>query len=97
MSYAYYLKDHKRCEVPDCWRMADHCHHIKSRGAGGTDKESNLIALCAQHHTECHTIGRKRFPAKYGMEKRWERAFTLEGNDGKNPESGTDPKPVDRV
>lgn len=30
-------------------------HHIKTRGAGGTDDLDNLICLCHRHHMEVHS------------------------------------------
>jgi hypothetical protein len=49
-------------------------HHIYSRGAGGCDCYWNIIYLCRQHHTECHTLGMARFPDKYNLELVWEVA-----------------------
>lgn len=43
-----------------------HCHHIKTRGAGGKD-ESNLLPLCAKHHYELHKIGKDTFAKKYNL------------------------------
>lgn len=40
-------------------------HHLISRGAGGNDEPSNLLALCALHHKEVHAIGRETFLRKY--------------------------------
>lgn len=42
-------------------------HHIRTRGAGGSDKEGNLLALCDTHHTEVGTIGILTFAKKYGQ------------------------------
>lgn len=42
-------------------------HHVKSRGAGGTDEMENLIPLCRRHHVEIHQIGRKTFVKKYSL------------------------------
>jgi hypothetical protein len=39
--------------------------HIKSKGAGGTWDEDNIIHLCRQHHQEQHQIGWPRFVEKY--------------------------------
>lgn len=52
--------------------------HIKTRGAGGEDIESNILPLCRRHHTQRHTIGWFRFcglfPKVYRelMAKGWE-------------------------
>lgn len=44
-------------------------HHVKSIGAGGQD-EGNEIPLCVQHHTEIHTLGRKTFAKRNGLDLR---------------------------
>lgn len=41
--------------------------HVKSRGAGGPDF-GNVVSLCLAHHYEEHTIGRKSFEARYGLD-----------------------------
>ena len=42
-----------------CGRVpVDRCH-IKSRGAGGSDEDDNLISLCREHHSFQHKIGFK--------------------------------------
>lgn len=41
-------------------------HHYRTRGAGGGDELTNLMALCHPHHVEIHTIGRRTFWGKYG-------------------------------
>ena len=38
--------------VYDSWDFD--VHHIRSRGAGGTDDVGNLICLCRRHHIEVH-------------------------------------------
>ena len=38
------------CQVPGCSRAAVHAHHVLYRSRGGTDEESNMVALCAAHH-----------------------------------------------
>ena len=40
--------------------VTDPCH-IRSRGAGGDDTDSNLIALCRACHSEQHTLGWRKF------------------------------------
>lgn len=47
-------------------------HHIKTRGSGGSDDESNIMILCRTHHVEFHSIGRNSFIKKYLLEK-WMR------------------------
>ncbi len=43
-------------------------HHVRSRGAGGTDKD--CVPLCREHHQEVHRIGRDTFDAKHGISLR---------------------------
>ncbi len=38
------------CQAPGCSRAAAHAHHIVYRSRGGSDRESNLLSLCAGHH-----------------------------------------------
>ena len=42
-------------------------HHVKTRGAGGADRD-NLLALCGRHHSEWHTIGRRSFERRWGLD-----------------------------
>lgn len=42
----------------------DRCH-IKSRGAGGTWAETNILLLCRGHHIESHQIGWAKFIRKF--------------------------------
>ena len=68
--YEKYWLTHPFCEV--CMGIQGHVqpsrppHHIVTRGAGGSDNAWNLIALCAEHDKEVHTIGRETFMSKYG-------------------------------
>lgn len=50
-----------------CLLCADRAenHHIKTRGAGGTDDDWNLAPLCRRHHVEVHQIGLQSFASKY--------------------------------
>ena len=63
-----------RCDI--CSQPAV-IHHIFTRGAYGkrAENDSNMIPLCITHHTEVHTIGRKTFAEKYGLEDRFEGAW----------------------
>jgi 5-methylcytosine-specific restriction endonuclease McrA len=46
-------RDGWRCQ--SCGRMSDlHVHHIESRGRLGSDREENLITLCAFCHRMLH-------------------------------------------
>lgn len=47
-----------------CRQPSDPCH-IQSRGAGGDDVESNLIALCRYHHAMQHQFGWAKFMQLY--------------------------------
>ena len=40
-------------------------HHIKTKGSGGHDVESNLMPLCVSHHDEVHKKGLNYFADKY--------------------------------
>ncbi len=44
--------DSKICEYLGCLEPAAEVHHIKTRGAGGSDIRPNLIHLCVQHHKQ---------------------------------------------
>ena len=54
----------KPCSV--CFRVGpSDPHHIRTRGAGGSDTFDNLLPLCREHHVETHKIGRATFLEKY--------------------------------
>lgn len=59
MSIATYRENHYACEAKLCGRPADHIHHIRTRGAGGSDEDENLLALCWRCHDELHKLGWK--------------------------------------
>ena len=42
-------------------------HHVRSVGAGGTDR-GNLVPLCLKCHNECETGGRDSFEAKHNVD-----------------------------
>lgn len=46
-----YLLTHRVCEEPWCGRPARHVDHVLSKRDGGTDHPSNLMGLCASHHS----------------------------------------------
>ncbi len=46
-----YLTKHPWCERKDCHKGATDVDHIVSRSKGGTDDDSNLMALCHSHHS----------------------------------------------
>ena len=43
-------------------------HHLKTRGSGGDDSQTNVMPLCRLHHTELHKIGLSSFVEKYGLQ-----------------------------
>jgi len=76
-SYRDYWIAHQLCEI--CDYFADPPHHIRTRGAGGSDEASNLLSLCTAHHREAHTIGMLTFGEKYlDMREKIYRALELE-------------------
>lgn len=61
--YTDFWIHHAFCEI--CYNYSSAPHHIRTRGAGGTDEPGNLLALCTTHHTEAHTMGIQSFANKY--------------------------------
>lgn len=53
----------KPCLV--CERTPSDPDHIRTRGAGGHDEESNIWPLCRIHHVERHAIGLALFCKRY--------------------------------
>lgn len=41
--------------------------HVQTRGSGGDDKLSNLMALCRPHHSEKGQMGVRSFVTKYKL------------------------------
>lgn len=68
-------KTKKTCTLCNKWAEP---HHIKTRGSGGGDEESNILYLCRLHHIEAHKIGQVKFIEKYVklnqvyLEKGWQ-------------------------
>lgn len=60
MSIKTYRETHPSCEA-NCGRVATDIHHIRTRGAGGDDDDSNLLALCWEDHRRIHSLGVKTF------------------------------------
>ena len=56
------------CEV--CGDIAER-HHIKTRGAGGTDEPENILEACRAHHIEVHKLGLTTFAEKYPKVKKY--------------------------
>jgi len=61
--YEAYWIQNPFCEI--CGNYSAAPHHIRTRGAGGTDESGNLLALCTTHHTEAHAMGIQSFANKY--------------------------------
>ncbi len=59
---AYWLRNW-HCAI--CGNISAAPHHIVTRGAGGTDDERNLLALCTTHRTAIHQLGVQTFANKY--------------------------------
>ena len=62
-----WIREHGRCVV--CRSRNVDPHHVRSRGAGGGDRE-NIVPLCRLHHDEVGRLGRPSFEAKYRVELR---------------------------
>lgn len=63
----------KSCEV--CGKGPCDPAHFKTRGAGGNDVASNLIALCRVHHSIQHQQGIRSFWKEHGARIQAYRAF----------------------
>jgi hypothetical protein len=64
----------KPCIV--CGKVPSDPDHLRTRGAGGGDEESNIIPLCRHpHHIERHTIGLKSFVKKYNLPISWDTGW----------------------
>ena len=67
-NYLYLCLLHKRCAI--CGKQNAHIHHVDAVGSGRNRNEVDhtqlrLIALCAEHHQETHTIGWETFNKKH--------------------------------
>lgn len=58
-----FRRSNPTCILTSCGQRAE-AHHVKQRGAGGSDDERNLLNLCPTHHTEWHH-GRRTFVVRY--------------------------------
>lgn len=54
------------CSVPGCTRRPAEPHHVRTRGAGGSD--SDCVPLCHEHHMELHGKGRHTFETKHAVD-----------------------------
>lgn len=61
------LKEMQDSPCAVCGQSPSDPHHIRSKGAWGSDTKDNLIPLCRIHHTEIHAIGKKTFATKYKL------------------------------
>ena len=69
-NYTYQCLIHKKCAV--CGKRAD-LHHIDAVGMGNNRNEvqhlgREVISLCREHHTLCHSIGQKDFMERYHLD-----------------------------
>ena len=70
-NYLYLCLRHRKCAV--CGKKNAHIHHVDAVGSGRNRNEVDhtklrLIALCAEHHQETHTIGWQTFNVKYKVD-----------------------------
>ena len=70
-NYLYLCLRHRKCAV--CGKKNAHIHHVDAVGGGRSRNEVDhtklrLIALCAEHHQETHTIGWQTFSVKYKVD-----------------------------
>lgn len=54
------------CSVSGCRINTINSHHLKTRGAGGSDY--TCVPLCWKHHAEIHQLGRSKFEEKYSID-----------------------------
>lgn len=68
------------CVIKGCNLARDfQGHHIKPRGAGGSDGSWNRLGVCRVHHQEIEAIGNHAFAEKYPEIKPFlERAEEME-------------------
>jgi hypothetical protein len=65
-------KSDKSCVVCSESRDGFVClHHVKTRGAGGTDETHNMMPLCAWCHTTIHKIGLVAMAKKHASVHNW--------------------------
>lgn len=70
-NYLYLCLKFRKCAV--CGKKHAHIHHVDAVGSGRNRNEVEhtklrLIALCAEHHQETHTIGWQTFNSKYKVD-----------------------------
>jgi len=52
-------------------RRADCFHHVKTRGAGGSDDKWNLMPVCIAHHNAIHMKGTSWMAFTFQGVDRW--------------------------
>ena len=67
-NYLFLCLKYRKCAV--CGKKHAHIHHVDAVGSGRNRNEVDhtqlrLIALCAEHHQETHTIGWETFNKRY--------------------------------
>lgn len=70
-NYLYLCLVHRKCAI--CGEKHAHIHHVDAVGTGRNRNEVDhtklrMIALCAEHHQETHTIGWQTFKDKYKVD-----------------------------
>lgn len=60
-----------RCTIENCQNSNIDKHHVKTRGSGGSDDDSNILLLCRIHHSEAHQIGMVKLSKKYPEVNAW--------------------------
>ncbi len=69
--YVYNLELTRQLDCVLCYHPPPNDpHHLRSRGAGGTDEIENLVPLCRKCHTAIHTTGIVEQAEKYPAFKR---------------------------
>lgn len=53
------------CCVPGCLRYSGPPHHVKTRGAGGAERDQ--VPICQEHHEDIHSLGKTSFERLYEL------------------------------
>lgn len=64
---------HRYCEI--CGAKPAEAHHLRTRGAGGGDLPSNLLALCRTCHSRAHSMGIKSFVELYKLPVKFDNGY----------------------
>ena len=47
-------------------------HHVRNHtGMGLREDDSQTVPLCRKHHSELHSVGKRTFQARYGLDFKW--------------------------